>query len=346
MSRIVLLLTGLLGFGAQAAAQTLDYQVTLHELEMEHALTSEVVTPHTKWAQPYVLGKTRVLFFTYGHNTDPRECVELMQRFDLEAQAVFRAYIHDAQRTHWHGREVGEERMDDLLEQKWDCFALMGGVSTDEFAAEPLGKLLRQVQEGAGLVLVGTDDSRLLKQENRIVPLPSFLSPGPVGEAFTMGEGRGIRLPARPEIGYYEGWEVDYDYWAERLGRALLWAAGKEPRTGLRITLDRPEFALSELAGNAIGFTWEVAQAIDLTDTKAEMRSVIAQMPDRFGSGRPGALFPSRGRQTPKTKGGCHENRRKDRGRTGASVGPPAPGRGGTPPGAGGDRVPPAGQRR
>lgn len=66
------------------------------ELEVDHALTFDFATPHTKWAQPYALGKVRVLFFADGRGTNPRECAELMQRFDLDAQAVFWARIVDS----------------------------------------------------------------------------------------------------------------------------------------------------------------------------------------------------------------------------------------------------------
>jgi len=41
--------------------------------------------------------------------------------------------------------------------------------------------------------------------------------------------GRAARLPAAPVSEYTFGWEVPYDYWQERLGRTVLWAAGKLP---------------------------------------------------------------------------------------------------------------------
>jgi beta-galactosidase len=245
---------------------------TLEELEVDHALTSDFATPHTDWAQPYALGKTRVLFFTTGHNTEPRECVELMQRFDLAAQAVFYATIVDSPETHWHGAQVGERRMLGLLEQEWDCFVCMGGVGLDKFAAEPLYRLLRQVVDGAGLVLVGTDDPRVLKEKNRLTEPPPFLASEEVGEAHAVGQGRGLRLPARPAIGYYPGWEVDYDYWAERLGRAILWAAGKEPQVQLEIALDKTEFTREELLRGAGGFAWRLSGAEGLTGLRPEIR--------------------------------------------------------------------------
>ena len=58
-------------------------------LQVEHELSLAFETPHTKWAKPYALGKIRVLFFTaqFQGSTYTREIIELMQRFDLEADA-------------------------------------------------------------------------------------------------------------------------------------------------------------------------------------------------------------------------------------------------------------------
>jgi len=121
------------------------------ELEVDHALTLDFPTPHTDWAQPYALGTTRVLFFTDGRGTNPRECVELMQRFDIEAEAVFWARIIDSSRTHWHGGETGEQRMLDLLAQDWDCYVFLG-LGLGDMSAEQQYKLLKPVTEGAGIV--------------------------------------------------------------------------------------------------------------------------------------------------------------------------------------------------
>jgi len=98
----------------------------LAELEVDHALTLDFTTPHTDWAQPYAGQKTRVLFFCSGQGTVPREAVELMQRFDIEAEAVFWARIVDSSDEHWHGGDIGEQRMLNLLEQKWDCYVMLG----------------------------------------------------------------------------------------------------------------------------------------------------------------------------------------------------------------------------
>jgi len=218
------------------------------ELEVDHALTFDFPTPHTDWAQPYALGKTRVLFFTDGRGTSPRECVELMQRFDIEAEAVFWARIVDSSTTHWHGGEVGERRMLNLLKQDWDCFVFLG-LTMKNMSPEQQYKVLKPVAEGAGIVFVGADDPRVLKPENKLAEPPAFLAQGPVGDAFTVGSGRAMRLPGRPNIDYYEGWEVDYDYWSERLGRAVLWAAGKEPKANLQLRISHPELSAQGATG-------------------------------------------------------------------------------------------------
>lgn len=235
-------------------------EVDMAELEVDHALTCEFPTPHTDWATPYALGKTRVLFFARGQGTHPRECVELVQRFDLDAQAVFRAQIVDTDRTHWHGGQAGVHRMLNLLGQKWDCFVLFD-VPLASMPPEAQYKLVKAVADGAGLVLVGSNDSRVLKEKNRLAKLPPLLAAGPVGDTYSIGRGRGVRLPKRPLINYYEGWQVEDDYWHQRVGRAVLWAAHKEPQLQLSLTLPKSEFRREEpnpklgaqLAGQPIG---------------------------------------------------------------------------------------------
>ena len=60
-------------------------------VEIDNELSMAFETPHTKWAKPYALGPTRVLFFApwYQGSTDGREIIELMQRFDLHADGIF-----------------------------------------------------------------------------------------------------------------------------------------------------------------------------------------------------------------------------------------------------------------
>jgi hypothetical protein len=242
------------------------------EVEAEQTLRTDLVTPHTDWATPCPRGTTRVLFFTDGRGTNPRECVELMQRFDLETKAVFWAQIVDTTTSKWHGEEVGVQRMLRLLEQRWDCYVFLG-IPLTNLNAEQQYKVLRPVSEGAGLVLSGPDDKRLFTKARQIDPLPQFLSAGPVGDAFAIGKGRGIRLPKRPDLGYYPGWEVDYDYWSERLGRAILWAAGKEP--DMQVELKVPAEIPLQTPGTGDQLpklTYQLTNATDAGELRAEIR--------------------------------------------------------------------------
>lgn len=58
-------------------------------LEQEQEIRTTFVTPHTAWAKPYAGGTTRVLFFSDYKNTQAREIVELMQRFEVQADAAY-----------------------------------------------------------------------------------------------------------------------------------------------------------------------------------------------------------------------------------------------------------------
>lgn len=240
------------------------------ELEVDHALTFDFMTPHTNWARPFARGKTRVLFFTDGRGTRPRECVELMERFDLEAAAVFWARIVDSSNSHWHGGEAGERRMLELLQKEWDCYVFFG-FSPARMSAEQQVRLLKPVSEGAGLLLVGATDARVLKPKNQLKRLPPFLR-GTGATAFTVGKGRGVYVPTPPALDYHPGWEEEYDYQAEALGRTLLWAAGREPRATVSVTVDEPSFSRSRLQQGTAGFTWQADGLSQGVKTRAEIR--------------------------------------------------------------------------
>ena len=138
-------------------------ELPMAELEVDHALTFDFATPHTDWARPYALGRMRVLFFTAGMGTAPRECVELMERFDIEGKAVFWTRIVDTDRSHWHGGDVGQRRMVALLREKWDRMMRLGEFDAAKYKllilsrAEAIGdqeaQVIRNFVEQGGTVL-------------------------------------------------------------------------------------------------------------------------------------------------------------------------------------------------
>ncbi|MEI6501435.1 MAG: alpha-amylase family protein, partial [Armatimonadota bacterium] len=136
----------------------------------------------------------------------------------------------------------------------------------------PLTERAAQVTNGAGLVFRGLDDKRVLKDKNQLKELPPFLSDVPGAAAFAIKQGRGLRLSTQPTIAYAPGWEVAYDEWAMRLGKAVLWAAGKEPQ--VQLTLGPDESPAPPVGQNALraggSARWTSAQP--LAKPQVEMR--------------------------------------------------------------------------
>ena len=150
--------------GAQAnAANFLDFPVVegtvltrAEQLEIQHRLSMEFETPHTKWAKPYGGGKTRVLCFSRGQffaggKVDSRWIIELLQRFDLEAEPI---YWMEQVKGYEKWRRWLQERAVRLMKQQWDVIIL------HKFPLSDLPEQLQQsvleaVRNGTGLVLVG-----------------------------------------------------------------------------------------------------------------------------------------------------------------------------------------------
>ena len=252
----------MLAMGLPVLATTKD------EVEEENRLSMDFVTPHTVWAKPYARGTVRMLFFcqTGRWNTLPREAVELMERFDIAADAVLGDFANGQDPTNcWIGGTAGEERMQRLLEQPYDVYLFMH-ITPRDLPASARKKLHTALENGAGLVLVGTDDRKsavpaeddaLFTSESRLPKQPAEVG----GEAYAAGKGRVLVLPARPVIPYAVGWEAAYEYWQERLGRAVLWAAGREPRAALHLAVTPESPTWVEVPKTAITVQWDHALA-------------------------------------------------------------------------------------
>ena len=105
-------------------------------LEQEQEIRASFVTPHTKWAKPYAGGTTRVLFFSDYKNTQAREIVELMQRFEVQADAAYWTRgFEKPRRYQWHGGEEGVARIRLLLDSGAHDVFLFNGVSLDGLSA-------------------------------------------------------------------------------------------------------------------------------------------------------------------------------------------------------------------
>jgi len=264
-SGMVFLLFGFLPLASVAQ------EITEAELEADHALTKEFATPHIQWGKPYAYGKTRTLFFVGERGTVFREGVELLQRFDLEMETVIYSRIVDTSRNDWHGGQAGIRRIERLLEKDWDAYLFLG-VSPAKLPGSLRKKLVDKIKAGRGIVLSGADDPSMTPTASEAKETFPFLS-GIVGvKPFALGKGRVVRLPARPNIEYAEGWQNIYETWQEGLGRALLWAAGKEPQGRLSLSLSRP--SLSRTEAGRIAVCWEND---DSADRKAKLQLWIRE---------------------------------------------------------------------
>ncbi|MDZ4199379.1 MAG: hypothetical protein U1E27_08850, partial [Kiritimatiellia bacterium] len=259
------------------------------ELELDHRVESEYVTPHTAWAKPYALGSIRVLFFVSGRGMEPRQVMELRQRFDIEAEMIFWTRIIDSTKEHWHGGDLGVERMDRLLSQKWDAFVFLD-IPVTRLSSDQQVKLLQSVVNGAGLMLVGGDDPRVLKEKNKLATEPALSLPG---TRYRIGQGRGLRIDKQPDIPYRPGWEVDYDVWAGQMGRGLLWAAGKAEPLVLTFQPDSLTVPRALLPGKSAVLHWHAPAGVHELTLEMNLRrsdGVGVSLPPVAVSGGSGAV--------------------------------------------------------
>lgn len=230
-----------------AVCPTAALSQNLAEPDVEHALTFEFKTPHINWARPYARGKIRALFFVNRWGTKPRECVELMQRFDIEADAIFYGRPLGRTKAVWQGGKEGLKRMEALLKRDWNVFVFLG-VPPAKMPAKLRQRLVEKVKAGSGMVLSGIEGRTMLPGEDAQKDAVPFLAGIDGVRTFVLGKGRGVQMPARLVIDYAEGWQNTYETWQEKLGRALLWAAGKAPKSELSFRLPKGTFIRTEPA--------------------------------------------------------------------------------------------------
>ncbi len=230
-------------------------------LGVEHELSLDFETPHTKWAKPYAEGKVRALFFApwYQGSTDGREIVERMQRFDLQADAVY--YLKGASRLlgdnnpRWYGDpQAGTNRLLQLLKNPYDVF-FFDRVTLDVLPEAAQSLILDRVRGGAGLVVVGAEEPPLFCTE---AGEPDRTEPE-LGSFYSVGKGRAILLRKRDPLEYSVGWETAFDYQMAQQGRALLWAAGRTPRLALQVTVPEECFAGTQRRAEAVTVNWHAA---------------------------------------------------------------------------------------
>ena len=227
-------------------------------IEAEHALPMNFVTPHTKWANPYHGGPLRAVFFAlwFQGSTDGREIIELMQRFDLDARAVYlvgNGLVGDGNPV-WYGGDphAGANRVLRLLNES-PAALFLNHVTLDELPETIVERVQRLVAEGMGVVIVGDAREPPFPKAVRVEPALGGL---PNGEYFTSGKGRVVLLPKRAKLEYALGWEILLDHSLEQQGRALLWAARREPQYALTVTAPDTPVSRASLPADLLTVGW------------------------------------------------------------------------------------------
>jgi len=222
--------------------------ITEQEVEEDQSLSSRLITPHRPWATEYAGGPVRALFFVnpggyggewFAPETRLREVVELGQRVDLQADAIF---FGGAQGNEFFGMELGRRRAERLLATPYQVYV---------FANAQLGNLpprfqyliMEQVAKGAGLLCCGPAAADYMTERRRLpAPVPWLMDglpeldgkvPADVIRAYRLGAGRGAWLdyPTAALVPQHEfsyKGLAEYDYRLLWVVRSLLWAAGRE----------------------------------------------------------------------------------------------------------------------
>jgi hypothetical protein len=244
------------------------------ELDFDHSLESRFVTPHYDWGANLVGGPIRALFFIYSGNYDGtwadegtrlREVVELGQRFDLQADAVY--YGGAGDKWDFHGNVVGAERAERLLSVPYALY-VVGGFPFGKLPLKVQYEILANVVKGAGLLCCGPgceylNDARKVSQPAVLVDALPTVDGKNLAEwvsAYRLGKGRAVwlsyptqALMRTKEFSYRALHEVDYGLLL--VGRAAQWAAGLEGSVALAAPPAAPRRVDRAAPGRAAEFT-------------------------------------------------------------------------------------------
>jgi len=264
---ILLLTAGMVPSHARLAG---EYMTTIRP--------ERLVTPCRPFAADYAHGPLKVLFMVRAWMA-PREVSELKQRFNMEIDAMIfegppqvdRGTLADDSNV-YTGAMEGTSTADKVatlirqLSKPWDVIVVGTGIKVDSLPSHVRYLLLKQVADGAGLVVTGTKLSAdllakpLASSPEEIlagVPLPllkSYLltqktmpTPKAMVQTYAFGNGR-IAVVTHYAVngmeGYWQGCQaftpgipysyqerVYYDYYLSLIAKTLLWAAPQKGST-------------------------------------------------------------------------------------------------------------------
>ena len=231
----------------------------LAAIEQINSLEPQFETPHTRWAKPYARGRVRALFVLQmgsGVNALPlRDAIELMQRFDLSGDAALTTT------EGVHGGETGEMRLARLLEEPYHCYVL-SAASLGQIPDEARAAIMASVRGGAGLFFLSKPDDGPPAGATLLEKSPVFLS-GITGDCLALGKGRVVVYTQPVGFDLYHptreqsilGVDLLRDEHYERQGRAIMWAAGREPPLQLSVSMPAETIGREQLSKQTIRVT-------------------------------------------------------------------------------------------
>lgn len=286
------LLCGLLALTAAGAAELGDNAF--------EAVDGTVVTPHVEWARPLAGGAVRMLVVAPAWSQ--RETVELAQRFELTPEVVMcRTHRQFAGEESYLTPDKCAARFDQALSRDQDVI-IVGGFDWQALLLEHRAGMLRKVFGGAGLVYVSppkNDELAQLWAKGPVgvppevtagVPwarLTAFAGQRPeqVVQAGNFGRGRWVRLdyPTNSTnqsltprlVPCPAAWE--YDHYLNLVGRAALWAAGREPR-GVTLSVG-PGGRVTAAAPGAARLKWSFQRLPDGVELPGGERAAGGELP-------------------------------------------------------------------
>lgn len=226
---------------------------TEQEVEEDQSLASRFVTPHRPWACGLPGGAVRALFFVHAGSTSGewfapetrlREVVELVQRVDLQADAIL---VGGSKGDDFLGLELGRRRAERLLGKPYQVY-VFANVRLDRLPPKFQFLVMEQVAKGAGLLCVGPAATDFMTDTRRVLdPVPWLMdglpeldgrSPADVIRSYRLGSGRGVWLDyapwtLTPKADFSYAGLAEYDYRMLWVARALLWAAAREGSVGV-----------------------------------------------------------------------------------------------------------------
>ncbi len=272
-------LVALLGMSTLAANTRMDG-------EFLHEVTSEFATPHQEWAATFQEGTIKALFIT-PRRFGAREVVELAQRIDLDYETIVAANFSNLSVDSVYEAGVlgtsAFEKNTEVLKKVRDSYdvIVLANVTFSALSAEAQYHILKQVSEGAGLVIVyrqnfpfpkvmqnPVDDWQqiLAMVDTKALPgVAATMATDKLLQTYQFGKGRIAVLPypapqTRLGLTSYEkysvhGWRAKYENSLALAGRTIQWAAGHNISASIQPNIENDTLKLSTNALSS-GAAW------------------------------------------------------------------------------------------